>query len=84
MDASLTTRFCWFFFSKTKQAKKEMSKAPYCENDWVNAFRSEEARRIAKYDRLKELDLLVFDNSVRESTVGQLRGHTAEDKFRIY
>ena len=37
-----------------------------------------------KYERLKELDLVIMDNSVRESTVGQLRGHTAEDKFKIY
>ena len=37
-----------------------------------------------KYERLKELDLVIMDNSVRESTVGQLRGHTAEDKLKIY
>ena len=33
---------------------------------------------------LKELDLFVLDNSLRESTVGQLRGHTIENKWKIY
>ena len=34
--------------------------------------------------QLKELDLFVLDNSLRESTVGQLRGHTVENKWKIY
>ena len=34
--------------------------------------------------RLRELDLIVLDNSLRESTVGQLRGHTLENKWKIY
>ena len=33
---------------------------------------------------LKELDIFVLDNSLRESTVGQLRGHTIENKWKIY
>lgn len=37
-----------------------------------------EKRRI-----LKNLDMLVLDNSLRESTVGQLRGHTLENKWTI-
>ena len=37
-----------------------------------------------KRDRLKNLDLIVFDNSIRESTVGQLRGHTLKNKWKIY
>ncbi|KAL9952347.1 hypothetical protein ACROYT_G039590 [Oculina patagonica] len=37
-----------------------------------------------KRRRLKELDLIVVDNSIRESTVGQLRGHTLENKWKIY
>ena len=37
-----------------------------------------------KRRRLKELDLIVVDNSLRESTVGQLRGHTLENKWKIY
>ena len=33
---------------------------------------------------LKEMELFVLDNSLRESTVGQLRGHTIENKWKIY
>ena len=34
--------------------------------------------------RMREVDLIVLDNSMRESTVGQLRGHTLENKWKIY
>ena len=33
---------------------------------------------------LRDLDCFVLDNSIRESTVGQLRGHTLENKWKIY
>ena len=33
---------------------------------------------------MRDLDLFVLDNSIRESTVGQLRGHTLESKWEIY
>ena len=33
---------------------------------------------------LREMELFVLDNSLRESTVGQLRGHTIENKWKIY
>ena len=33
---------------------------------------------------LKRMELFVLDNSLRESTVGQLRGHTIENKWKIY
>lgn len=33
---------------------------------------------------LKRLDCFVLDNSMRESTVGQLKGHTLENKWKIY
>ena len=33
---------------------------------------------------LKQNELFVLDNSLRESTVGQLRGHTIENKWKIY
>lgn len=33
---------------------------------------------------LSELDCFVLDNSLRESTVGALRGHTLENKWKIY
>lgn len=35
-------------------------------------------------ERLRNMDLFVLDNSMRETTVGQLRGHTLEDKYAIY
>ena len=40
--------------------------------------RSEKRRRA-----LRELDMFVLDNSLRESSVGQLRGHTLENKWAI-
>ncbi|PFX11678.1 Malate dehydrogenase, cytoplasmic, partial [Stylophora pistillata] len=42
------------------------------------------AQEKKKRARLKDLDLIVLDNSLRESTVGQLRGHTLENKRKIY
>jgi hypothetical protein len=33
---------------------------------------------------LEDLDFFVLDNSLRETTVGQLRGHTIENKWKIY
>ena len=39
---------------------------------------------LTKRQILKDLDLFVLDNSIRESTVGQLRGHTLENKWKIY
>ena len=38
----------------------------------------------AKYKRLKDIDLFILDNTIRESTVGQTRGHTIEEKWKIY
>ena len=38
----------------------------------------------ARRNRLRDLDLFVLDNSLRETTVGQLRGHTLENKRKIY
>ena len=37
-----------------------------------------------KRKKLKNSELFVLDNSLRESTVGQLRGHTLENKWKIY
>ena len=37
-----------------------------------------------KFKRLRDLDLFVLDNSIRESTVGALRGHTIQNKHDIY
>jgi hypothetical protein len=37
-----------------------------------------------KQEILRKKKLFVLDNSLRESTVGQLRGHTIENKWKIY
>ena len=37
-----------------------------------------------KREILKNLDLFVLDNSLRETTVGQIFGHTLENKWEIY
>ena len=37
-----------------------------------------------KFKRLRDLDLFVLDNSIRESTVALLRGHTLQNKHDIY
>jgi len=71
-------------FTVKKQKKEENSADFGGISGWVDSFRTEEARRLEKYERLKDLDLMIIDNSVRESTVGQLKGHTAQDKFEIF
>ena len=47
-------------------------------------FQSKATIDCPKRQILKDLDLIVLDNSIRESTVGQLRGHTLENKWKIY
>jgi hypothetical protein len=37
-----------------------------------------------KRKALRNNELFVLDNSLRESTVGQLRGNTIENKWEIY
>mmetsp|Transcript_16062 Transcript_16062/g.43682 ORF Transcript_16062/g.43682 Transcript_16062/m.43682 type:complete len:662 (-) Transcript_16062:27-2012(-) len=36
-----------------------------------------------KLERLRTMDCLVLDNTLRETTVGSLRGHTPQDKHQI-
>lgn len=40
--------------------------------------------RAQKWERLKSLDFCLMDNSIRESTVGQLRSHTLQNKIDIF
>ena len=42
------------------------------------------AEQHEKRHALRDLDFFMLDNSIRESTVGQLRGHTVENKMKIY
>ena len=37
-----------------------------------------------KRERLCDMDFFILDNSIRESTVGQLRGHTLQNKKEIF
>jgi len=53
-------------------------------DEWLQTRREDCQRMNDGNARLRDLDLVVLDNSVRESTVGQLRGHTPEDKFKIF
>ena len=46
----------------------------------INRMNEDFREQNEKLKQLKELDLFVLDNSLRESTVGQLRGHTIENK----
>ncbi len=39
--------------------------------------------RVQKRERLKNLDFFCLDNSIRESTVGQIRSHTLQNKIDI-
>ena len=50
----------------------------------LQQMRSALAVEAKKRERLKTLDCFVLDNSIIESTVGQLRGHTLENKWKIY
>lgn len=57
--------------------KEEFRSKIGCMNQEINDVRE-------KRKSLKEMELFVLDNSLRESTVGQLRGHTIENKWKIY
>ena len=50
----------------------------------IKQYNLELNNKLNKYQSLRDLDLFVLDNSIRGSTVGQLRGHTSEDKWRIF
>ena len=51
--------------------------------DYYNQLMSTSSESSEKVNVLKNLIPFVLDNSIRESTVGQLRGHTVEDKNAI-
>ena len=53
-------------------------------DETVAQIKEDVAKELEKRQRLRKLDLFVLDNSIRESTVGQLRGHTLENKFKIF
>ena len=53
-------------------------------NSFANSYEKDAEKLHSNYQILRDLDLYVLDNSIRESTVGQLRGHTLENKWQIY
>ena len=56
----------------------------YCKEDFIATINADAHNNDDKRRRLKNLDCFVLDNSLRESTVGQVRGHTLSDKFEIH
>ena len=54
------------------------------QNIMVRNYKYEVERDTAKYKKLRDLDIFILDNSIRESTVGQTRGHTIDEKWKIY
>lgn len=54
------------------------------ENEAARIKAEIEIVRVQKRQRLRDLDYFILDNSIRESTVGQLRSHTIENKKEIY
>ena len=67
--------------SEPKQAPK---RAKLIDEEVQRIKKQIEEVRVQKRERLKNLDVFVLDNSIRESTVGQLRSHTLENKIQIY
>nr|QPL12217.1 ilborin B [Halisarca dujardinii] len=53
-------------------------------NEVARAKADIERVRIEKRERLKNMEFFLLDNSIRESTVGQLRSHTLETKQKIF
>ncbi len=52
-------------------------------SDLLELIENEKSKTAEVRGALKNLDLFVLDNSLRESTVGQLRGHTLDNKYCI-
>ena len=50
----------------------------------VSTMRNEIQEQKENRKALRQMELFVLDNSLRESTVGQLRGHTIDNKWKIY
>ena len=53
-------------------------------NRKLKKLKKKESKAARKQEILREKKMFVLDNSLRESTVGQLRGHTIENKWKIY
>ena len=65
---------------EVKSAAKEAKAAAKEATIYAVSLRSQATQKLSY---LAKLELVVIDNSVRESTVGQVRGHTLADKHRF-
>ena len=50
----------------------------------IQGMRNEVQVQAERRNVLIKKEIFVLDNSLRESTVGQLRGHTIKNKWKIY
>ena len=50
----------------------------------IHCLKYKASKISSKLQVLRDLDFFILDNSIRESTVGQLRGHTLDNKWKIY
>ena len=70
------------------QARQQLNDSIMATKEIINHHIERMQRKIdeekEKRKVLREMDLFVLDNSLRESTVGQLRGQTIENKWKIY
>ncbi|XP_038054925.1 uncharacterized protein LOC119727133 [Patiria miniata] len=64
--------------------KKQNTQKSMRSQGLVDSYKQDVSKALEKYQVLRDLDVFVLDNSIRESTVGQLRGHTLESKWQIY
>ena len=70
--------------SKTKARLTMSAEDSKVVKDEVARMRDDiEKVRVQKRERLQTMDFFLLDNSIRESTVGQLRSHTIENKKAI-
>ncbi len=53
-------------------------------NGLAQEYKNDLKKHVAKYEMLKNVDVFVLDNSIRESTVGAVKGHTVNEKWQIY
>merc|ERR1712180_67323 len=73
------------FNMDSPQAKVAKMSDDTCFDEEITAMNSQLSDDYKeRTERLKNLDLFVLDNSLRETTVGQLRGHTLENKRTIF
>ena len=61
---------------KKSQSPFRISKTESKIDSIIGKVKKDISEKCQKRKTLQEVDLIVLDNSIRESTVGQLRGHT--------